>query len=193
MELLPGHATRSLRAYVESACEALESAPNSWSTSTVAQLRRALSSERSADLTRLLDETIVLHYYTASHEFPRGPWSAECSLTQSELVAVVIQRLLYRKRVDPDDSNLLTLGYREVSPGPSGHRVAHLNGVMCYFPNMLVATLQRPVWDALHRCIGDDLLLHLLLNFSLFVRVEAASPTYMQVRTWLWSPRASLY
>ncbi|GLD92821.1 hypothetical protein PINS_up001400 [Pythium insidiosum] len=199
IELLPGHATRSLRAYIESACEALDSAyqagnPTASGDIAVEALRLAVHNEKDAELTWLLNETVVLHYYSASTEFPRGRWSTGCSLTQNELVAVAIQRLLYRKRVDPDDSNVLTLGYREVSPGPAGHRVAHMNGVMSYFPNTLVTMLQRPVWEALHQHIGDDLLLHLLLNFSLFIRVHAASPTYVQLsgRSYRWMPTKQL-
>jgi hypothetical protein len=102
--------------------------------------------------------------------------------SQSEVIALVIERLLTRRRADPSDSNLLTLGYREVAPGSHGHRVTASNSVMCYFPNTLVATLKTAVWEALHALIGDDLLVHLLLNYCIFVKVPQPSGSYIQVR-----------
>lgn len=92
-----------------------------------------------------------------------------------------MQRLLTRKRLNPDDTNILTLGYREAAPGPSGHRVASSNGIMCYYPNTLVALLKKSAsWQKLHAVIGDDLMIHLLMNYVVIVELRD-SKQFIQV------------
>lgn len=93
-----------------------------------------------------------------------------------------MQRLLIRKRANSEDTNVLTLGYREAAPGPSGHRVSSSNGVMCFFPNTLVALLKKEPWRDLHAAIGDDLMLHLLLNYVVIIEMDASKRSYIQVR-----------
>lgn len=103
-----------------------------------------------------------------------------------------LQRLLIRKRSNPDDSNILTLGYREASPGPSGHRVASSNDIMCYYPNTLVALLKKsPSWQMLHAVIGDDLMIYLLMNYVVVVELQE-SKSFIQVRLALSLMKASL-
>jgi hypothetical protein len=63
--------------------------------------------------------------------------------------------LLTRKRLQNDSAtNIITLGYREASPGINGHRIAQLNGIVCYYPNTLVSILKTPKWNRLHEKIG---------------------------------------
>lgn len=102
-------------------------------------------------------------------------------------VRALLQKLLLRKRANPDDTNVLALGYREAAPGPFGHRVSSSNGVMCVFPNTLVALLKQAPWKELHTAIGDDLLLHLLLNYVIVVQVDDVKRSFIQVRTYLLS------
>lgn len=81
------------------------------------------------------------------------------------------------------DTNILTLGYREAAPGPSGHRVSSSNGVMCYYPNTLVALLKKSPWQTLHSVIGDDLMIHLLMNYVIIVELQESKHSYIQVQT----------
>ncbi|TMW66307.1 hypothetical protein Poli38472_004072 [Pythium oligandrum] len=161
----------TLRAFLVSACERAGNA----------DLPGVLRSRLSKDVTWLLKHTTVSQYYMASSEFPKPPWSTSRSLSHNEVIALVIERLLLRKRSDPTDSNLLTLGYREITPGSSGHRIAHSNAVMCYFPNTLVATLKRTPWEELHAVIGDDLMIHLLMNYCVYVEIQGSPGSFMQL------------
>ncbi|KAL4177207.1 hypothetical protein KRP22_002141 [Phytophthora ramorum] len=143
-------------------------------------LYRNLSLPTSQDVGFALDHTFVIR--AGVEPFPRHPWSCETSIAHGELVHHVIERLLARKRAENwEDANVLTLGYREVTPGATGHRVAQSNGVMCYYPNTLVAALKKPLWESLHRLMGDDLLTHLLLNYTIVVQLKEASLSYMQL------------
>ncbi|KAL4110550.1 hypothetical protein PRIC1_002241 [Phytophthora ramorum] len=143
-------------------------------------LYRNLSLPTSQDVGFALDHTFVIR--AGVEPFPRRPWSCETSIAHGELVHHVIERLLARKRAENwEDANVLTLGYREVTPGATGHRVAQSNGVMCYYPNTLVAALKKPLWESLHRLMGDDLLTHLLLNYTIVVQLKEASLSYMQL------------
>ncbi|KAL4138556.1 hypothetical protein PRIC2_002061 [Phytophthora ramorum] len=143
-------------------------------------LYRNLSLPTSQDVGFALDHTFVIR--AGVEPFPRRPWSCETSIAHGELVHHVIERLLARKRVENwEDANVLTLGYREVTPGAAGHRVAQSNGVMCYYPNTLVAALKKPLWESLHRLMGDDLLTHLLLNYTIVVQLKETSLSYMQL------------
>ncbi|KAJ8566502.1 hypothetical protein ON010_g6622 [Phytophthora cinnamomi] len=80
-----------------------------------------------------------------------------------------------------EDANILTLGYREVTPGAAGHRVTQSNAIMCYYPNTLVAALKKPLWESLHQLMGDDLMTHLLLNYTIIVQLKGAPGSYMQL------------
>lgn len=80
-----------------------------------------------------------------------------------------------------EGANVLTLGYREVTPGAAGHRVTQSNAIMCYYPNTLVAALKKPLWGSLHQLMGDDLMTHLLLNYTIIVQIQGAPGSYMQV------------
>ncbi|EGZ25802.1 hypothetical protein PHYSODRAFT_391036, partial [Phytophthora sojae] len=100
---------------------------------------------------------------------------------QTELILHVIERLLARKRaMNWEGANVLTLGYREVTPGAAGHRVTQSNAIMCYYPNTLVAALKKPLWGSLHQLMGDDLMTHLLLNYTIIVQIQGAPGSYMQ-------------
>lgn len=62
-----------------------------------------------------------------------------------------------------------------------GHRVAHSNDVMCHYPNTLVAVLKRPCWQALHKLMGDALMIHLLLHYAIFTKLRQPKGSYIQV------------
>jgi hypothetical protein len=52
---------------------------------------------------------------------------------------------------------------------------------MCYYPNTLVALLKRPHWEALHRLMGDDLFMHLLLHYVILVELPGVQRSFVQV------------
>ncbi|EEY53480.1 uncharacterized protein PITG_07137 [Phytophthora infestans T30-4] len=108
--------------------------------------------------------------------------ACETCISHTELVHHVIERLLARKRATNwEDANILTLGYREVTPGAVGHRVTQSNGIMCYYPNTLVAALKKPLWEHLHELMGDDLMTHLLLHYTIFVQLKENPDSYLQL------------
>ncbi|OWZ01442.1 hypothetical protein PHMEG_00027165, partial [Phytophthora megakarya] len=146
-------------------------------------LDQNLSRVTNQDVAFALDHTFVLQSYTTGVEaLPRSPWSCSNCISHSELVHHVIERLLARKRaINWEDANILTLGYREVAPDAAGHRVTQSNGVMCYYPNTLVDTLKKPLWESLHQLMGDDLMTHLLLNYTIFVQLKESPDSYMQL------------
>ncbi|POM72508.1 Hypothetical protein PHPALM_10764, partial [Phytophthora palmivora] len=154
-------------------------------------LEQSLSRVTNQDVAFALDQTFVFQSHTTGVEaFPRSPWSCETciphvgqkNVEKTELVHHVIERLLARKRtMNWEDANILTLGYREVTPGAAGHRVTQSNGIMCYYPNTLVDTLKKPLWGSLHQLMGDDLMTHLLLNYTIFVELKEAPGSYMQL------------
>ncbi|CAI5722949.1 unnamed protein product [Peronospora destructor] len=146
-------------------------------------LEQNLSRVTNHDISFALDHTFLIQAFPAGvAPFPRSPWNCKIGLSHTELIHHVIERLLARKRsMNWEDANLLTLGYREVTPDATGHRVTQSNGIMCYYPNTLVAALKKPLWEFLHELIGDDLMMHLLLNYTIFVQLKEASDSYMQV------------
>jgi hypothetical protein len=81
-----------------------------------------------------------------------------------------------------EDANILTLGYREVTPGAAGHLLTQSNAIMSYYPNTLVAALKKPLWEALHQLMGDDLMTHLLVNYTVLAQLKDSPLSYMQVR-----------
>ncbi|KAG6947811.1 hypothetical protein JG688_00015395 [Phytophthora aleatoria] len=130
-----------------------------------ATLEQNLSSVTNQDVLFALDHTFIIQSHT----------------TGTELVHHVIERLLARKRaMNWEDANVLTLGYREVTPGAVGHRVTQSNGIICYYPNTLVAALKKPLWGSLHELMGDDLMTHLLLNYTILVQLKENPDSYMQ-------------
>ncbi|CEG35759.1 Telomerase catalytic subunit/reverse transcriptase TERT [Plasmopara halstedii] len=176
MEALLAKAT-SLRSYLKIATETLIADGDN----TLAQNLNKLPNE---DVAFALDHTFLIQSYTMRVEaLPRTPWSCKVSMPHTELVHHVIERLLARKRaMNWEDANILTLGYREVTPEAVGHRVIESNGVMCYYPNTLVAALKKPLWISLHKIMGDDLMMHLLLNYTIFVHIKGMpDSSYMQL------------
>lgn len=52
---------------------------------------------------------------------------------------------------------------------------------MCYYPNTLVALLKKSAsWQTLHAVIGDDLMIHLLMNYVVIVELRD-SKQFIQV------------
>ncbi|KAG6612579.1 Telomerase catalytic subunit/reverse transcriptase TERT [Phytophthora cinnamomi] len=161
----------------------LQSAAQERSTNGDLSLERNLSLVASPDVAFALDHTLLLQSHTSGVErFPRAPWNCDTNIAHTELVHHVIERLLVRKQaMNWEDANILTLGYREVTPGAAGHRVTQSNAIMCYYPNTLVAALKKPLWESLHQLMGDDLMTHLLLNYTIIVQLKGAPGSYMQL------------
>lgn len=146
-------------------------------------LEQNLANVTNQDVVFALDHTFLVHSHsTEVQALPRSPWSCETCISHTELVHHVIERLLARKRATNwEDANILTLGYREVTPGAVGHRVTQSNGIMCYYPNTLVAALKKPLWEHLHELMGDDLMTHLLLHYTIFVQLKENPDSYLQL------------
>ncbi|XP_056376264.1 telomerase reverse transcriptase isoform X2 [Hyla sarda] len=86
--------------------------------------------------------------------------------TQREVVARVIQRICEKNK-----KNVLAFGYGLVAE-KSSLRVQFAPNICSYFPNPTTATIGTSVlWEILLSRVGDDVMMHLLENCSLFVKV----------------------
>ncbi|XP_075683115.1 telomerase reverse transcriptase isoform X2 [Rhinoderma darwinii] len=86
--------------------------------------------------------------------------------TQREVVARVIQRICEKSK-----KNVLAFGYGLVAE-KSSLRVQFAPNICNYFPNPTTATISTSVlWETLLSRVGDDIMMHLLENCSLFMRV----------------------
>ncbi|XP_073534444.1 telomerase reverse transcriptase [Phyllobates terribilis] len=86
--------------------------------------------------------------------------------TQREVVARVIQRICEKNK-----KNVLAFGYGLMAE-KSSLRVKFAPSICNYFPNPTTATISTSVlWESLLSRVGDDVMMHLLENCSLFIRV----------------------
>ncbi|XP_040288891.1 telomerase reverse transcriptase isoform X1 [Bufo bufo] len=86
--------------------------------------------------------------------------------TQREVVARVIQRICEKNK-----KNVLAFGYG-LAAEKSSLRVTFAPSICNYFPNPTTATVSTSVlWETLLSRVGDDVMMHLLENCSLFMRV----------------------
>ncbi|KAM4028548.1 telomerase reverse transcriptase isoform 2-T2 [Anomaloglossus baeobatrachus] len=86
--------------------------------------------------------------------------------TQREVVARVIQRIC-----DKNKKNVLAFGYGLVAE-KSSLRVKLAPNICNYFPNPTTATISTSfLWETLLSRVGDDVMMHLLENCSLFMKV----------------------
>ncbi|XP_072009236.1 telomerase reverse transcriptase isoform X3 [Engystomops pustulosus] len=86
--------------------------------------------------------------------------------TQREVVARVIQRICEKQK-----KNVLAFGYGLVAE-KSSFRVKFAPNICNYFPNPSTATISTSVlWETLLSRVGDDVMMHLLENCSLFMTV----------------------
>ena len=71
-------------------------------------------------------------------------------------------------------NHILALGYRrkapQVSPLSFGDTL-HMHGISCRFPNSVVSFLKRPCWENLHRQIGDELFLRLIVHEVMLLKL----------------------
>ena len=89
-----------------------------------------------------------------------------------EVVDRAVSTVLASSRDRPN--HILALGYRLKSPGVSPLSFGdtlHLHGITCRFPNSVVSFLKRPCWERLHRQIGDELFLHLLVHEVMLLKL----------------------
>ena len=83
------------------------------------------------------------------------------TMSQAEVVGFVIQTLLRRSC----ETAVLVQGYRRANPQrDAAEGATAVHGVECYYPNTLVNWVKRPEWELLLAKIGDELMIHLLLD-----------------------------
>lgn len=85
------------------------------------------------------------------------------------------------KKHQYQDLNLITLGYRQDYPDCIYPVVDFTTGIVCQCSNEGVNQLKNPTWTRLHQIIGDDLMMHLLLNFRIFVKLPQPTAAYVQL------------
>ena len=77
-------------------------------------------------------------------------------------------------------TNVLAFGYESLSANGKKGTVAGTIGIQNSYPNTIVSYLRlKREWQMLHERVGDDLMIHLLQNVSMFVKVNAKC--YFQV------------
>nr|CCA28181.1 conserved hypothetical protein [Albugo laibachii Nc14] len=149
-----------------------------------------LEQEVSPELSQLLHSTIVVPIPGQLQSTCKSLVSVEYCLTQTELLHLVIERLLLKQRKSQwlptlpeyDPRNVLTLGYEEGRPDLDGYRIRDSNSIMCYYPNSLASALKEDIWEMYHRIVGDDCMVFLLSHHAIFVLKADIKPrTYMQI------------
>ncbi|XP_063309169.1 uncharacterized protein LOC134609423 [Pelobates fuscus] len=86
--------------------------------------------------------------------------------SQSEIVARVIKRICEKK-----ERNVLAFGYGLVDENRLSH-VKFAPNICVFFPNTTTETVSNSIlWETLLSRIGDDVMMHLLENCSLFMLV----------------------
>uniref|UniRef100_A0A8C5QU59 Telomerase reverse transcriptase n=1 Tax=Leptobrachium leishanense TaxID=445787 RepID=A0A8C5QU59_9ANUR len=86
--------------------------------------------------------------------------------SQREIVARVIQRICEKKK-----RNVLSFGYGLIDENSLSH-VKYASNICNFSPNQTTATVSTSIlWETLLTRLGDDVMMHLLENCSLFVMV----------------------
>lgn len=112
-------------------------------------------------------QDIVLATDHAVNFMPDSYTLHKCSFTYEEILHRSIERLL-----DSNRSNVLSLGFTLMREGYNRALLAGSNRVQVRAPNTTVMYLKTKVWSEIHSLLGDSLLMHILLNLSMFVSVK---------------------
>ena len=108
-------------------------------------------------------------------------FSLENHSTLKELVMHALSCLCHKANRSNEmyqQRNVLSLGYG-LRSNPDNANVVDAPDLQNFYPNTLVNVLQTPLWERVLTCIGDELMLHLLINCSIFIKLD--NGCYMQV------------
>lgn len=122
----------------------------------------------------LLKSTLVAVPRDQSATPPFNPKNTQW-FTLKEIINRVIEHLCRANK-----TNVLSHGFECLSGYGKKGTVAGTVGIQNSYPNTIVSYLRTAkAWQVLHQRIGDDLMIHLLQNMSLFVKVN--SKCYFQL------------
>ena len=123
----------------------------------------------------LLKSTLVaVRFRDQSATLPFNPTQTQC-FTLKEITNRVIEHVCRSNK-----TNVLAFGFESLSGYGKKGTVAGTIGIQNSYPNTIVSYLRSTrAWQVLHERIGDDLMVHLLQNVSMFVKVNAKC--YFQV------------
>lgn len=122
----------------------------------------------------LLKSTLVAVPRDQSATLPFNPTQAQW-FTLKEIINRVIEHVCRSNK-----TNVLAFGFESLSGYGRKGTVAGTIGIQNSYPNTIVSYLRTTrAWQVLHERVGDDLMIHLLQNVSMFVKVNAKC--YFQV------------
>ena len=123
---------------------------------------------------RVLLKTTLVAVRDQSATLPFNPTQTQW-FTLKEIVNRVIEHVCRSNK-----TNVLAFGFESLSGYGKKGTVAGTIGIQNSYPNTIVSYLRTTrAWQVLHERIGDDLMIHLLQNVSMFVKVNAKC--YFQV------------
>lgn len=122
----------------------------------------------------LLKSTIVAGDSDESATQPFNPTQTQW-FTLKEIINRVIELVCRTNK-----ANVLAFGFESLNGYGKKGTVAGTIGIQNSYPNTIVSYLRTTrAWQMLHERVGDDLMIHLLQNVSMFVKVKAKC--YFQV------------
>ena len=123
----------------------------------------------------LLKSTLVaVRVHDQAATLPFNPTQTQW-FTLKEIINRVIEHVCRSNK-----TNVLAFGFESLSGYGKKGTVAGTIGIQNSYPNTIVSYLRTTrAWQVLHERIGDDLMIHLLQNVSMFVKVNAKC--YFQV------------
>ena len=123
---------------------------------------------------RVLLKSTLVALRDQSSTLPFNPTQTQW-FTLKEIVNRVIEHVCRSNK-----TNVLAFGFESLSGYGKKGTVAGTIGIQNSYPNTIVSYLRTArAWQVLHERIGDDLMIHLLQNVSMFVKVNAKC--YFQV------------
>lgn len=122
----------------------------------------------------LIKSTVVAVPRDQSATPPFKPTTTQW-FTLKEIINRVIEHVCRANK-----TNVLAYGFESLNAYGKRGTVAGTVGIQNSYPNTIVSYLRTTrAWQVLHERIGDDLMIHLLQNVSMFVKVN--SKCYFQV------------
>lgn len=123
---------------------------------------------------RVLLKSTLVAVRDQSATLPFNPTQTQW-FTLKEIVNRVIEHVCRSNK-----TNVLAFGFESLSGYGKKGTVAGTIGIQNSYPNTIVSYLRTTrAWQVLHERIGDDLMIHLLQNVSMFVKVNVKC--YFQV------------
>lgn len=147
-----------------------------------AQVRQERASNISDCLSDFLHSTIVACCGERDKLIATGHFTLEKHACMEDMITSVLQKIFTSRKLKKKDDNVLARGFwlnQDVSPTMGGlNGCNYRNSQICWSNNSMVQYVQGEMFEQLHVFLGSDLMAHLLVNLSVFIR---EGDTFIQV------------